>query len=172
MTLRKSSFVCLVSCDFKNCLYLFVCFISGEVCDFYELCWRRFSRLHGNRKIVKWCQFKKAAHNCFHCKPYLTIYNLWGEAGWVTDPWPLRAKERINFSTEMNKVSKHKLKKYLFGNKMKESVMLIWTNFSTIIRGSQRGEPSNSQKINRQKRNIFTFTRQMSEPKLAVNCFF
>jgi len=32
-------------------------------------------------------------------------------------------------------------------------------------------QPSNGQKINRQKRNIFTVNRQMSEPKLAVNFF-
>jgi len=43
-----------------------------------------------------------------------------------------------------------------------------------LFRGSQwvNRQPSNGQKINRQKRNIFTVNRQISEPKLAVKYLF
>ena len=60
-------------------------------------------------------------------------------AEWAIDPWPLRAKGLIvlvspNRSDRKgnNKVSKCKLKKYLFGKKTKESVTLHCAKFALI----------------------------------------
>ena len=68
---------------------------------------------------------------------YLTIRRV-ALAEWAIDPWPLRAKGLIvlvslNQSDRKgnNKVSKCNLKKYLFGNKTKESVTLDCANFAT-----------------------------------------
>ena len=63
-----------------------------------------------------------------------------GEAEWAIDPWPLRAKGLIvlvspNSSDRKgdNKASQCKLKKYFFGNKTKESVMLFATRGLLLI---------------------------------------
>ena len=64
-----------------------------------------------------------------------------GEAEWAIDPWPLRAKGLIvlvspiqSNSKGNNKVSKCKLKKYLFGGKTKEKPAKFRYSMTITIR--------------------------------------
>ena len=70
----------------------------------------------------------------------LRVNSPLGEAEWAIDPWPLRAKGLIvlvspNKSDRKgnNKVSKCKLKRYLFGNKTKDRVTLFATRGLLLI---------------------------------------